>query len=170
MKQDKDRRRPIQDNNKRWKIKDEKVEAKKKTGMMRWLNKSNDGRRRQKEPKCVPTRDFGDEGAAGDVVRSSVLDGDDVAAGRHGRVEHLVAAGHLQALHLNLGRALHRHGHHALPCRRAVDDELRLDACRRDARILKAPPKLITAAIFRLRRQLSVCKKTGATWAGHEHF
>lgn len=51
-----------------------------------------------------PTCYFGFERAAHDVLRPSVLDGDEIVARRHGRVGDLVALRTLPAVHLHLGR------------------------------------------------------------------
>lgn len=70
------------------------------------------------------TCDFGLEGAAGDVVRASIFDADQVVPGRHGSVLHLVALWNLLAIHLYLGRTLNGHGQGPRARLSVVDDEL----------------------------------------------
>lgn len=78
------------------------------------------------------TCDLGLEGAAADVVRPAVFDADEVSAGSHGGVEHLVALGNLLAVHLHLGRTLDGHGQRPGARLGVVDDELGLGTCERE--------------------------------------
>lgn len=70
------------------------------------------------------TCDFGLEGTATDVVRSSVFDADHVVSGCHGSVLHLVALWNLLAVHLYLGWTLDGHGQGPGARLSVVDDEL----------------------------------------------
>lgn len=70
------------------------------------------------------TADPGFEGASDDVVRTPVLDGDEVAAGRHRHVRHPVALRTLHTVHLHLGRPVDGHGQSAWTSLAGVDQEL----------------------------------------------
>lgn len=86
------------------------------------LEHGEDSHRTQLKSTC----DSGLEGAAGDVIRASILDADEIVAGGHGGVLHLVALRALLTIHLHLGWTLNGHRHGAWACFSVVDDELSL--------------------------------------------
>lgn len=80
--------------------------------------------------KCL-TRDFSFKRAADDMLRSSVFDGDEVAAGGHGCVRDLVTLGTLLAVHLHLGGSVNGDRESASSSVDRVYDEFRGNTLRR---------------------------------------
>ena len=70
------------------------------------------------------TCDLGFEGAAGDVVGSSVLDADQVVSRSHGGVVHLVALRNLLTVHLHFRWPLDGHCKGPGASLSVVNDEL----------------------------------------------
>lgn len=77
------------------------------------------------------TRHFSFERAADDVLWSSIFDGDEVAAGSHGRVRDLVALRTLLAVHLHLRGPVDGDGQGTGSSVACVHDEVGGHTCRR---------------------------------------
>lgn len=71
------------------------------------------------------TCDFSFEGAAHDVLRASVLDGDEIVSRSHGCVGDLVAFGTLPTVHLHLGGPVDVDREGGRACVAGVDHKLR---------------------------------------------